>query len=235
MSHWTGSRAKRFFDVAVVLASSPVVLPLLILIALAVRGTSSGPVLFQQKRIGRYGEPFKIYKFRTMQDAPEGQHGSIAAMAADRITRLGQILRWFKLDELPQVLNVLAGQMSLVGPRPLIPEQQLEMPQCRPGITGLATLTFAQEESILAPIPKQILPEYYRKIILPAKQHLDASYMRRATLLSDLKLIFDTAFRCWGAYRPETLITHTKRFSCSRSSLNCELLELSERTASRTS
>jgi lipopolysaccharide/colanic/teichoic acid biosynthesis glycosyltransferase len=235
MSPWTASGAKRFFDVAVVLASTPVVLPLLILIACAVRATTNGPVLFQQMRIGRFGEPFTIYKFRTMRQKPAGHGDSIAAISTDRITPLGQVLRWFKLDELPQVLNVLAGQMSLVGPRPLIPEQQLALPQCRPGITGLATLTFAREESLLAPIPKEILPEYYRKIILPAKQHLDASYMKHATLLSDLKLIFDTVFRCWGVYEPEALIRQAQRFSIPRPSSNCQQLEFSERSASRTS
>jgi lipopolysaccharide/colanic/teichoic acid biosynthesis glycosyltransferase len=200
MSPWTTSRTKRIFDVALVLTSTPILLPLLLVIALAVGTTSSGPILFRQKRIGRFGEPFEIFKFRTMQHAPTGHHGSIAAMSSDRITPLGRILRWLKFDELPQVLNVLAGKMSLVGPRPLVPEQQLEPLQCLPGVTGLATLAFAREESLFVLIPKDTLPEYYRKTILPAKHSLDASYMKRATLFSDLKLVFDTAFGRWKAY-----------------------------------
>jgi lipopolysaccharide/colanic/teichoic acid biosynthesis glycosyltransferase len=200
MSPWTTSRAKRIFDIAVVLASAPVVFPLLLLIALAVVTSSSGPVLFRQRRLGRFGEPFEIYKFRTMQHAAGSHRETIAAMSADQITPLGQILRWIKLDELPQVLNVLAGEMSLVGPRPRVPEQQLELLRCRPGVTGLATLAFAREESLFALVPKDTLPEYYRKIILPAKQRLDASYMKHATLFSDLKLIVDTALGRWGAY-----------------------------------
>jgi lipopolysaccharide/colanic/teichoic acid biosynthesis glycosyltransferase len=200
MSPWTRSRAKRIFDVASILVSAPIVLPLLALIALAVAASSSGPVFFRQIRLGRFGEPFAIFKFRTMQHVPGDHRDAIAAASADRITWLGRILRWLKLDELPQVLNVLAGQMSLVGPRPLVPEQRIQSFQCRPGITGFATLAFAREESLFALIPKDALPQYYRKTILPAKQRLDADYMKQATLFSDLKLIFDTAFRCWGAY-----------------------------------
>jgi len=200
ISLWTTSRAKRLFDMAVVLASTPVALPLLLLIALLVRISSTGPVLFRQVRLGRFGEPFAIFKFRTMQHAPGDYRDAIASASADRITRFGRILRWLKLDELPQLLNVLVGEMSLVGPRPLVPEQQLEPLQCRPGITGLATLAFAREDSIFALIPLAILPEYYRKTILPAKQRLDASYMKRATLISDLKLILDTSLGRWGTY-----------------------------------
>jgi len=209
MSPWTTSRVKRFFDVALVLVSAPLVLPLLLVIALAVSTTSCGPILFQQKRLGRSGVPFEIYKFRTMECALEDRRHSIAAMSADRITPLGRILRWSKLDELPQVLNVLAGQMSLVGPRPRVPEQQLEMLQCRPGVTGLATLAFAREESLFALIPRESLPEYYSKTILPAKQRLDASYMKHATLCTDLKLILDTAFGRWGAYRRSVAFSST--------------------------
>jgi lipopolysaccharide/colanic/teichoic acid biosynthesis glycosyltransferase len=216
MSPWTTSRAKRVFDVALVLLSSPIVLPLLLLIALAVGASSAGPILFRQKRVGRFGEPFEIYKFRTMLHAPTSQYGSIASMSADRITRLGRILRWLKFDELPQVLNVLAGQMSLVGPRPLVPEQQLRPLQCLPGVTGLATLAFAREESSFVMIPKDTLPEYYRKTILPAKQLLDAGYMKRATLFSDLKLIFDTAFRCWGAYALSVVSSPAEIFMTER-------------------
>jgi len=200
MSPWTTSRVKRIFDVALVLASTPVVLPLLLVIALAVSATSCGPILFKQKRLGRFGVPFEIYKFRTMECEIESRQHSIAAMSADRVTPLGRILRWFKLDELPQLLNVLVGQMSLVGPRPRVPEQQLEPLQCRPGVTGLATLAFAREESLFALIPRESLPEYYSKTILPAKQRLDATYMKHASLFTDLKLIFDTAFGRWGSY-----------------------------------
>jgi lipopolysaccharide/colanic/teichoic acid biosynthesis glycosyltransferase len=177
------------------------VLPLLVVIALAVGATSCGPILFKQKRVGRFGVPFEIYKFRTMEYELEERQPSIAVMSADRITPSGRILRRFKLDELPQVLNVLSGQMSLVGPRPRVPEQQLEQLQCRPGVTGLATLAFAREESIFAFIPRESLPEYYSKTILPAKQRLDASYMKHATLFTDLRLILDTVFGRWGAYR----------------------------------
>jgi lipopolysaccharide/colanic/teichoic acid biosynthesis glycosyltransferase len=107
-------------------------------------------------------------------------------------------LRHWKLDELPQVFNVLVGDMSLVGARPKLPEHQIGELQCRPGITGAATIAFARESKMLASIPKNELDDFYREVVLPTKMSLDVEYMARATFLSDLNLILKSATRHWG-------------------------------------
>jgi lipopolysaccharide/colanic/teichoic acid biosynthesis glycosyltransferase len=200
LSEWVQSPAKRAFDFALVLAILPVLLPLLLIIATLVRLTSRGPALFLQKRVGRNGNLFAIYKFRTMTFTGE-RLGRITTIDNPAITHVGRFLRWWKLDELPQFLNVLRGEMSLVGPRPKVPEQQSNLLRCRPGITGAATIVFAREEVLLAAIPEDRLEEYFRAILLPLKNGLDASYMAKATFHSDLRLLLCTAIRRWD--RPE--------------------------------
>ena len=197
LSRWTQSRAKRVFDVALVLAMLPLILPVCLLIAIAIWLRADGPVLFRQKRVGRDGKIFSIVKFRTMVDGPGGRN-AIATIEAEQITPVGRVLRYWKLDELPQLVNVLWGEMSLVGPRPRVPDQQVGTLRCRPGITGAASLAFAREEALLAGIPKHQLDSYYARRVLPRKQCLDDAYMVRATLLSDMKLLFVTAVRVWG-------------------------------------
>jgi len=197
LSAWSASSAKRAFDVALVLLFSPVLVPLLSLIAAAVRLTSPGPVIFRQSRIGRFGKPFTILKFRTMFHSASDPIAGVASAAPGQITNFGRFLRWLKLDELPQCINVLRGDMSLVGPRPKIAEQQIGTFSCRPGITGAATLAFAREESLLRKIPPQFVPHFYRENVLPLKRQLDSEYMGRATLLSDLRLLLLTVARRW--------------------------------------
>ena len=199
VSRWTTSPAKRVFDVAALLVFTPLWIPLLFVLAVIVRISSRGPVIFQQRRIGRYGRPFTIYKFRTMRHDPYGRRNAIAAVAVDDITPAGHILRRFKLDELPQLINVLLGHMSLVGPRPKVPEQQLEPLPCNPGITGSATLAFAREEALFSQIPEAELNTFYRDTVLPAKYRLDADYMRCATFARDLSILMDTVLGRWGS------------------------------------
>lgn len=199
LSEWGQSSAKRIFDVGVVLAISPVLLPLIMLIALGVRLTSRGPIFFFQKRVGRYGKPFTIVKFRTMVHSDHPRSGTITTTDNRQITYLGRFLRYWKLDELPQFLNVLRSDMSLVGPRPKVPEQQIGELRYRPGITGAASIAFAREELLLAALPKEYLHAYYLSAIVPLKQRLDDAYMARATLLSDLKLLLKTGLRRWDA------------------------------------
>ena len=189
-SAWSQSGTKRFFDQACVLASLPVLVPALLLVALAVRLTSSGPILFLQERIGHNGRPFTILKFRTMENV-------LGRAGAQRFTPAGRFLRRWKLDELPQLLNVLTGQMSLVGPRPKMREYQLGIPTCRPGITGAATIAFACEELLLEQVASLRASDMYRSVVMPAKQRLDAEYMARATFASDLTLILATLLRRW--------------------------------------
>jgi lipopolysaccharide/colanic/teichoic acid biosynthesis glycosyltransferase len=191
LSSWSSSPTKRIFDCACVLVALPLLMPVLLLVALAVRVTSRGPVLFLQKRVGRSGRPFTIVKFRTL-DVGQGSDGSEL-----RFTSIGRLLRRWKLDELPQIFNVLAGEMSLVGPRPKMREYELGNPPCRPGITGAASLVFACEEELLERVPNLGWADAYRAVVMPAKFSLDAEYMARATFLTDLKLIAGTALRRW--------------------------------------
>jgi lipopolysaccharide/colanic/teichoic acid biosynthesis glycosyltransferase len=210
LSAWARSRSKRAFDVAVVLASLPILLPLLIVIALAVLLTSGCPILFRQIRVGRSGQPFTIYKFRTMQRSDIDKTAFLAS--EEHVTPFGRLLRHFKLDEPPQVFNVLLGDMSLVGPRPKIPAQQLACFSCRPGITGPATLVFAREEVLFSHISADLLADFYKTAVLPAKQQLDADYMQRATLPSDLQILISTLIGNWG---PCTLAGNLPRIETS--------------------
>jgi len=197
LNRWSTSRAKRCLDLILVIAALPLVLPVCLVIFIAIRLDSRGPAFFVQKRIGRHGRPFPIVKFRTMVDPGPGESVSITTIDDHRITSAGRILRYWKLDELPQLLNVLRGEMSLVGPRPRVPDQPLGMTACRPGITGAASLAFAREEILLAEIPRQQRNGYYATRVLPLKQCLDEAYMARATFVSDVKLILRTVLRVW--------------------------------------
>ena len=192
---------KRLFDLLVSLVALYVLtLPLLVL-ALWVKLDSPGPVLFRQVRVGRWGNLFHIWKFRTMvADAP-ARGPAITAAGDPRITRAGRFLRATKLDELPQLVNVLLGEMSLVGPRPEVPQYVALYPPdlreqvlaVRPGITDPVSLAFADEAARLAAAAD---PEReYREVILPAKLRAAADYAARATLWTDLGVLTRTAWR----------------------------------------
>ena len=206
LSPWSRSGFKRLFDCACVLPVLPLLLPVLLAIALAVRLTSSGPVLFLQKRMGHQGRTFTILKFRTMLIATDKKHDPVTTAGSQSFTLIGLFLRRWKLDELPQLFNVLAGHMSLVGPRPKLPEHMISDLPCRPGITGAATIAFACEEEVLDRVPRYHLESYFHTVVLPAKRRLDAEYMERAIFLSDLKLIVDSVLRHWDGSLLESLL-----------------------------
>jgi lipopolysaccharide/colanic/teichoic acid biosynthesis glycosyltransferase len=210
LSPWSRSSAKRVFDCASVLLMMPLILPVLLAIALAVRVTSPGPVLFLQQRMGRNGRNFTIMKFRTMIHRSNGEHHPVTTSDNQRFTSVGPFLRRWKLDELPQLFNVLMGNMSLVGPRPKLPEHAISNLACRAGITGAATIAFAREESILARVPEHHLKSFYHSVVLPAKLQLDADYMAHATFLSDLKLILNSVLRRWDESIMESLLEDWK-------------------------
>lgn len=189
---------KRAIDCVIALAVLIALAPLFALIALLIKRDSPGGVFFAHERVGRYGRKFKVLKFRTMvKDAP--QHGAAITAGGDpRITRIGRILRKTKLDELPQLWNVLKGEMSLVGPRPEVEKYvQLWDPalreivlSVRPGITGLTQIRYRHEESLLA---QQADPEkYYRETLLPLKLQSDVEYVQKRSLLFDLYLLMRT-------------------------------------------
>jgi lipopolysaccharide/colanic/teichoic acid biosynthesis glycosyltransferase len=196
-SSWELCGLKRLFDFTCVLIALPLLLPIFLVVGLAIRFTSRGPVLFLRKRTGRHSRTFTILKFRTMTHSDGSARNAVTTTENQRFTPVGPFLRRWKLDELPQLLNVLVGDMSLVGPRPKLPEHQIADLRCRPGITGAATIAFAREEQVLACLPGHHLEDYYLRIILPAKHRLDTEYMARATFSSDLKLIIDTILRRW--------------------------------------
>jgi lipopolysaccharide/colanic/teichoic acid biosynthesis glycosyltransferase len=167
-------------------------LPMLI-IAFSVRLTSKGRVLFSQERVGQGGRLFRLYKFRSMAEGRNA--GSGLTKAGDsRVTPVGKYLRKFKLDELPQFYNILRGDMSLVGPRPKLPQyaEMSDMPY-RPGITGAASLAFRNEEEILRNINPDEMDAFYDEYIKPLKARLDLRYMSAATPFSDLRIILATA------------------------------------------
>jgi lipopolysaccharide/colanic/teichoic acid biosynthesis glycosyltransferase len=197
LSPWSRSSTKRLFDCVCVVWMMPLLIPILATVGLAVRLTSSGPVLFLQKRTGRNGRPFTILKFRTMIHTPDNAHKPVTTCGNQMFTPVGPFLRRWKLDELPQLFNVLAGHMSLVGPRPKLAAHAISSLPCRAGITGAATVAFAREESILDRVPKQHLDAFYHAVVLPAKLRLDAEYMAKATFMSDLQLIVRSVFRRW--------------------------------------
>jgi lipopolysaccharide/colanic/teichoic acid biosynthesis glycosyltransferase len=194
-SSWCASIWKRGFDLLCIIPGLILAAPILALIAVAVRLTSPGPVIFRQQRVGQNRKLFTIYKFRTMAENSEASGPGHTAKGDPRITSFGRILRRFKLDELPQLFNVLRGDMSLVGPRPKLPNHDPAPMACRPGVTGAATLAFRQESRILSNVPADRIEGFYQQYIVPRKLRLDSEYMERATVLSDIRVLVATVLR----------------------------------------
>lgn len=197
--------AKRLFDLLGAALGLLLLAPLLLLVALWVKLDSPGPVFFRQERVGRYGRPFRIHKFRTMR---QGASGLALTVGEDsRITRAGRWLRRTRLDELPQLIDVLVGDMSLVGPRPEVPRYVAHYPPAlreralavRPGITDPASLDYIDEAALLA---RAADPEReYIEVILPAKLQRAADYAERASLATDLALLWRTLRVLWAQGR----------------------------------
>jgi len=192
---------KRAFDLLLSAAGLLLISPLLLLLALAIKLDSPGPVFFRQQRVGRHGVLFRIHKFRTMRVDAERLGPQVTVGVDPRITRVGQWLRGRRFDELPQLIDVLLGDMSLVGPRPEVPRYVAHYPSAlkaqvlavRPGITDPAALAFMDEAGLLAAAAD---PEReYVQTILPGKLALQAKYASSATLGSDLRVIGRTLVR----------------------------------------
>jgi lipopolysaccharide/colanic/teichoic acid biosynthesis glycosyltransferase len=196
--------SKRLFDWVMSSLGLLVLGPGLLLIALAIKLDSPGPVFFRQERVGRYGQPFRIHKFRTMRHEPAGQGLQITVGADARITRVGQLLRGSKLDELPQLIDVWVGTMSLVGPRPEVPRYVACYPadlrekvlSVRPGITDIASIEYRDESSVLA---RAADPEHaYIHEVLPHKLALAAQYVDQSSVWMDVRLIVRTVLAIVG-------------------------------------
>ena len=189
-------RGKRTFDVVASLGALVLSAPLWPLIALAIRTETRGPVLYRAQRVGRGGTAFTLLKFRSMRTGVRGP--GVTAGSDSRITQTGRLLRKSKLDELPQFINVLRGDMSLVGPRPederylpFYSEAELAVLTVRPGITGAAAVAYRHEETVLA--RAEDVETTYRTEVLPAKLALELQYLERRSLGADLRLIVQTA------------------------------------------
>lgn len=183
------------FNSLIALTGLIVLSPLLLSIVFVLRIQYGAPVMFIQTRIGKKGIPFKIYKFRTMFDGNDSD--SISVEGQDRITPLGKFLRKYKLDELPELVNVFLGDMNFVGPRPDVPGYADELTgadrailSIRPGITGPASLKYRNEESLLAKVKN---PKHYNdQVIYPDKLRINREYVLRRSITMDLRIIFAT-------------------------------------------
>ena len=189
--------AKRAMDIVLSACALAVLWPLLLLIALAIWIDDPGPVFYRQVRVGRNGKTFRIFKFRSMVMDADKKGLAITVGRDSRITRVGAVLRKTKLDELAQLLNVLLGQMSFVGPRPEVPKyvelytpDQRQVLLVRPGITDYASIAYRNENDLLAGAPN---PEtMYIEQIMPDKIELNMKYLREISPLADIRLILKT-------------------------------------------
>lgn len=192
---------KRIFDFLLSLIGVIILSPIFIIVSIAIKIDSEGSVLFLQKRVGRYGKEFNIYKFRTMVTDAERLGKQITVGKDNRITRVGAFLRKFKIDELPQLFNVLKGDMSLVGPRPEVPkyvdlytDEQRKVLDVRPGITDMASLRYKDENDILGKVENP--EEYYINVIMKDKLRLNLEYIEKSNVFFDIYLIVKTVIKC---------------------------------------
>jgi len=188
---------KRWLDATVSSTGLMLLSPVILIAAMAVKLTSSGPAFYRQFRVGRFGRPFRIVKFRSMVEGADRRGPPVTAHGDCRITRLGRWMRKMKIDEIPQLFNVLAGDMSLVGPRPEAPvfaatytPSQRRVFLQRPGITGTAANAYVREEEILAGLSEAA--KFYVAEVLPKKLELDLLYCDDIRLATDVKLILET-------------------------------------------
>jgi lipopolysaccharide/colanic/teichoic acid biosynthesis glycosyltransferase len=186
---------KRIFDLVASAIGLIALSPLLLVVSIAVKLSSKGPALFRQTRTGRFGKPFQIFKFRSMKLSSGETDSLLTASGDSRVTRLGFYLRKSKIDELPQLWNVLVGDMSMVGPRPEVPlytaqysGRQLGVLTAKPGITSHSIVI--NEEEHLAGRPDK--EGYYLRVILPAKLETDLAYCQHIRFSRDLAIIFNT-------------------------------------------
>lgn len=190
---------KRSFDLILALILLTFLSPILLLFALLIKLGSKGPVFYRGVRVGRYGVPFRIFKFRTMVADAEKRGASSTHEQDSRITGVGTFMRRLKIDELPQLINIVAGDMSFVGPRPevqkfvdMYTEEEKAILKFRPGITDWSSIKFHNEGEIIAASGIADADEAYAKVIRPEKLRLQLKYVREQSLLLDIQIIFET-------------------------------------------
>ena len=187
---------KRIFDIILSLFGLIILLPFMLIIAIFIKLDSKGPVFFKQLRVTKNGREFKIFKYRTMRVGSD-KYSQITVGKDDRITKIGSFLRKYKLDEIPQLINVLIGDMSLVGPRPEVPkyvalytDEQKEILKVRAGITDYASIEFSNENDLLA--SEEDPEKAYIKKVMPKKIELNKKYISEISMLTDIKIILLT-------------------------------------------
>ena len=189
--------AKRIFDILFSLVGLFFLLPIFIVISVLIIAESGGGVFYLQTRVGQFGNDFKLFKFRTMIADSDKKGLITVGMRDSRITKVGYFLRKYKLDELPQLINVLVGNMSFVGPRPEVRKyvemynaKQMFVLNAKPGITDYASIEYSNENELLG--NSENPNETYINVIMPAKLELNLKYIKEQGLATDLKLIFKT-------------------------------------------
>ena len=194
---------KRLLDIVVSLLALVILAPVLLPIVLILRFSAEGYVFYFQERIGKDRVNFKIIKFATMlKDSPNLASGSITLSGDWRVTKPGKFLRKTKINELPQIINILKGDISLVGPRPLVEKTfsaysekiQSSIYNVKPGLTGIGSIIFRDEESIISSIKEEDPHEFYKRVIAPYKGELEMWYQKNNSFFLDLQLIFMTAW-----------------------------------------
>ncbi|MGD0646765.1 MAG: sugar transferase [Acidobacteriaceae bacterium] len=220
VSGWCMSKRKRCFDLVLSVIALIVFSPLMLLIAWLIRFTSQGPALFRQERVGLHQQTFVIFKFRTMENRRELLNAgpTVTRHGDSRMTKFGALLRRLKLDELPQLINVVRGEMSFVGPRPKVPQHENLCMLCRPGITGAATIEFSHEEGLLVNVPEELVERYVVTVLNPEKCKLDIKYIETTRFGTDLKILMHTVFKLSNRSR-RTFATESMRFLKTRSGM----------------
>ena len=194
---------QRLFDILLSFVALVILSPLLIIISLILKLTGEHEMFYRQARIGKNGKLFYVLKFATMlKDSPNLASGSITLAGDWRVTKPGKFLRKTKINELPQIINILKGDISLVGPRPLVTKTfsaynedvQSKIYNVKPGLTGIGSIIFRDEESIISAVKDEDPHEFYKRIIAPYKGELEMWYQSNCSFLLDLQLIFMTAW-----------------------------------------
>ena len=192
--------AKRLFDIVSSGIGLLCLAPVFVVRAIWIKLDSRGPVFYRQTRVGRYGRDFRIFKFRSMRVGSDKGRQITVGERDPRITRSGYFIRRYKIDELPQLINVFLGDMAIVGPRPevrkyvdLYSEEQRKVFQVRPGITDLASIKYRNENELLSQVDDP--DTYYIDVIMPDKLTINLEYIRHQSFMGDIKIIFNTLFK----------------------------------------